>query len=74
MRQGLLQLVKFAFSTMGLHRLEANIQPDNTRSQALVDACGFKFEGLSKGFLFINGSWRDHERWCIVDTRSSLKP
>ena len=74
MRQGLIQLIKFAFSTMGLHRLEANIQPENLRSQALVEACGFGFEGLSKGFLYINGSWRDHERWCIVDSRNSLKP
>ena len=74
MRKGLMQLIQFAFSTMGLHRLEANIQPENVRSQALVETCGFAFEGLSRGFLYINGSWCDHERWCIVDTRSSLKP
>jgi ribosomal-protein-alanine N-acetyltransferase len=74
MGQGLLQLIGFAFSTLGLHRLEANIQPENTRSRTLVENCGFTFEGLSKAFLYINGSWRDHERWCIVDARRSLKP
>ena len=41
MQAGLTQLVDYAFSTMGLHRLEANIQPDNLRSQELVRRCGF---------------------------------
>lgn len=74
MREGLEQLVRLAFSSLGLHRLEANIQPENHRSQKLVQRCGFEFEGLSKKFLFIDGAWRDHERWCVIADRLTVKP
>lgn len=73
MLEGLSMLVRFACQTLGLHRLEANIQPDNERSQRLVERCGFVNEGLSRDFLFINGAWRDHVRWCYVDKRKSLR-
>jgi len=62
----------YAVQELGLHRLEANIQPANIRSIALVKANGFQFEGLSPGFLFIDGQWRDHERWTFHDPRTSL--
>ena len=42
--------MRLAFTTLGLHRLEANIQPNNERSKKLVEACGFQCEGLSEGF------------------------
>jgi ribosomal-protein-alanine N-acetyltransferase len=74
MVEGLKLLVNLAFNTLGLHRLEANIQPDNRRSIQLVRRCGFEKEGLSPRFLYINGAWRDHERWCIVDERRGLRP
>jgi len=74
MQQGLEQLLRLAFSSLGLHRLEANIQPDNLRSKALVDLCGFEYEGLSRDFLFIDGRWRDHERWSAVADRETLRP
>lgn len=68
-----LELVKqYAFHELGLHRIEANIQSDNERSKNLVKRAGFKREGNSKAFLFINGAWRDHERWTVLDQRSSL--
>lgn len=66
MRAGLQQLRRHAFGPMKLHRLEANIQPDNTASIALVRACGFRQEGFSPRYLKINGRWRDHERWASV--------
>ena len=74
MQAGLTRLIDYAFSTMGLHRLEANIQPDNLRSQELVRRCGFEYEGLSKNFLFLDGAWRDHQRWCVIDSRTKLRP
>jgi ribosomal-protein-alanine N-acetyltransferase len=58
-------LIKYAFCDMGLHRLEANIQPENTASIALAQSCGFAREGYSLKYLRVFGVWRDHERWAI---------
>lgn len=66
MKEGMLQVIQHAFNELGLHRLEANIQPENQPSIALVQGIGFQYEGLSKNLLKINGEWRDHERWAIV--------
>jgi len=74
MREGLELVKHHAFRSLGLHRLEANIQPENQRSIALVKRCGFRHEGLSPAFLYIAGAWRDHERWTVIDGRQSLQP
>jgi ribosomal-protein-alanine N-acetyltransferase len=66
MREGLELLLRHAFGSVGLHRVEANIQPENARSVALVRAAGFRKEGLSLRYLKIGGRWRDHERWAIT--------
>lgn len=55
-----------AFGKLGLHRLEANIQPDNVASIALVRGLGFTREGYSPRYLRIAGRWRDHERWALL--------
>lgn len=54
------------FNGMQLHRVEANIQPDNQRSIQLVKNNGFRLEGYSPRYLNINGQWRDHERWALT--------
>ncbi|PZP28717.1 MAG: phosphinothricin acetyltransferase [Roseateles depolymerans] len=64
MTQGLKAVVRHAFQELGLHRVEANIQPANAASIALVQRCGFRLEGYSPRYLKIGGRWRDHERWA----------
>lgn len=69
MTAGLAAVVNRAFRGMRLHRLEANIQPGNKDSIALVKRLGFRKEGYSERYLKISGRWRDHERWAITVER-----
>ncbi len=57
---------QYAFDEVGLHRLEANIQPENLASIRLVQRVGFRKEGFSPRYLRIGGVWRDHERWALL--------
>src|SRR5689334_5541898 len=66
MTEALQLTLQYAFKKIKLHRLEANIQPGNTASIALVRRAGFKQEGYSPRYLKICGRWRDHERWAIT--------
>ena len=66
MSQGLKLVLQKAFQDLKLHRLEANIQPDNRDSIRLVQKNGFKKEGFSQRYLKINDAWRDHERWALT--------
>jgi ribosomal-protein-alanine N-acetyltransferase len=59
-------MLRHAFGHLKLHRLEANIQPRNVASIALVKRAGFVREGYSERYLKIGGRWRDHERWAIL--------
>lgn len=66
MTEAMSLVIARAFGPMKLHRLEANVQPKNTASIALVRQLGFTREGYSKRYLKIGGRWRDHERWAIL--------
>ena len=66
MSEGLQLVLNEAFRRIKLHRVEANIQPSNAPSIALVSRAGFSREGYSRHYLKIGGRWRDHERWAIL--------
>lgn len=72
MKEGLSLVIHRAFEELGLHRVEANIQPENRASRALVRGLGFRLEGFSPRYLKILGRWRDHERWAL--TAEDWKP
>ena len=66
MAEGLALVLNEAFGPLGLHRVEANVQPKNESSRRLVSGLGFRLEGLSPRYLKIGGRWRDHERWAML--------
>lgn len=66
MTEGIHLVMNYAFYTLGLHRVEANIQPDNQASIRFIQRLGFRLEGFSQRYLYINGAWRDHQRWAIT--------
>jgi ribosomal-protein-alanine N-acetyltransferase len=66
MTEAIRLMLRHAFTQLKLHRLEANIQPGNVASAALVKGAGFVREGYSRRYLKICGRWRDHERWAIL--------
>lgn len=60
MHEALQSVVKFLFEELNLHRLMANYQPHNLRSENLLNRMGFKREGYAEKYLYLDGEWRDH--------------
>jgi [ribosomal protein S5]-alanine N-acetyltransferase len=66
MSEGVRLGIDYAFDTLGLHRIEANVHPENVASLRLIKRMGFTKEGYSRKYLYINGEWLDHERWALT--------
>ncbi|WP_428376871.1 GNAT family N-acetyltransferase [Lichenicoccus sp.] len=66
MTAGVGAMCRLAFQELGLHRLEANIQPGNAASIRLATRIGFRLEGFSPRYLQIDGVWQDHERYALL--------
>lgn len=63
------EVVGFAFGEGGLHRLEAGTLPDNHASQRVLVKNGFVRYGLARGLLKIDGVWRDHVLFELLNER-----
>ncbi len=67
MTEALRFLVPKVFFFYRLHRMEANILPENTRSLRLMERLGFVPEGMARGFAPIGGKYRDHLRYSMLE-------
>lgn len=54
------------FQSLGLHRMEINIRPENAASLRVVEKLGFRDEGLRKRYLHIAGQWTDHRSFALT--------
>jgi ribosomal-protein-alanine N-acetyltransferase len=66
MRTAMPLLFRYAFGDLGLHRLQANVQPGNHRSIGLLRVTGWREEGYARRYLKIGGRWRDHLMFAIL--------
>ncbi len=67
--EALKKVIDFGFEELTLHRIEANIMPGNKPSIRVIEKLGFIYEGDSKQYLRINGIWKDHSHYVILNDR-----
>lgn len=58
---------RFCFNRLGLHRIEAACLPSNEASRNLLLKAGFSLEGKARAYLKINGAWRDHLLFGLLE-------
>jgi len=64
---------------LGLHRVEASVQPGNIRSAGLLRRLGFAHEGFSPGMLYLPDArgeerWRDQDRYAVLSSEWPAAP
>jgi ribosomal-protein-alanine N-acetyltransferase len=74
MTEALRTACAYAFSAMGLHRIQANHLPENLRSAAVLRRLGFAVEGYARDYLLINGRWRDHVLTALLAPEARGEP
>ena len=58
--------IDYCFQTVGLHRVEVNIRPENAPSRRVAQKLGLREEGLRRRYLHIDGDWRDHYSYAVT--------
>jgi ribosomal-protein-alanine N-acetyltransferase len=66
MREAIAGVLHHAYERLDLSRLEAACLPENHASRALLESCGFKYEGVAQSYLQINGRWRTHVLYAAL--------
>ncbi|MDJ1371470.1 GNAT family N-acetyltransferase [Gulosibacter molinativorax] len=56
----------YCFKSIGLHRMEICIRPENKPSLRVVEKLGFRYEGKRDRYIHIDGDWRDHYCFALV--------
>ncbi|PZU41158.1 MAG: GNAT family N-acetyltransferase [Microbacterium sp.] len=54
------------FTDLRLHRMEICIRPENRASLRVVEKLGFRYEGLRRRYIHIDGDWRDHYAFALT--------
>lgn len=65
-RESILKCIHIAFKEMKLHRMEAQVQPDNKASRKLLKELGFVREGIKRESVKLHGAWKDHEVYALL--------
>lgn len=66
-REAVDRAIKVIFDEYKLHRIEANVLPNNTAALSLLSSIGFHKEGLSLKRMYMKGKWEDHIRMVILN-------
>ncbi|GAB2520226.1 GNAT family N-acetyltransferase [Paramicrobacterium agarici] len=67
---GVALVTDYCFERLGLHRMEICIRPSNAPSLRVVEKLGFRYEGMRRRYIHINGEWADH--FCFALVREEL--
>jgi ribosomal-protein-alanine N-acetyltransferase len=58
--------LRFAFETLGLHKVTIGCVEDNHASRAIIDKVGFRFLAVEQEHFFRFGKWWDHRRYELT--------
>ncbi|MEI8633361.1 ribosomal protein S5-alanine N-acetyltransferase [Vibrio sp. PP-XX7] len=67
MTRALKMACQYMFKVQNIHRICASYMPFNARSEAVLHRLGFKYEGMAKDYLLINGQWEDHNLTSLIN-------
>lgn len=63
--------IEIVFNEYHVHRIEAHIMPENIPSLNLIERLSFRYEGISRSYAWINGSWTDHKRYSLINPKDT---